>query len=1139
MRPRHEASERQIQAARPGVSTWLSANAGSGKTRVLTDRVARLLLEGTEPQRILCLTYTKAAAGEMQNRLFRRLGAWAMLDDAGLRAELADLGLDHDLPPDRLAHARTLFARAIETPGGLKIQTIHSFCAGILRRFPLEAGVSPQFTEAEDRATALLRAGIVEDLADGPRVALIDAVAAHVTDATLDDLTAAIAGRRDTFATLPDRAGLLDLFGLPEDADADTPLRIAFDGTEAGLIAAAVPVLAGQSPTMVRLAEILAAINWTAPDQAALAMLCGQFLYSKEGITRAEAKTASVPTKKAQAALGNNLEPFQALMERVAHAREAELALAAVDKAEALHGFAAAFLPEYARRKQARGWLDFDDLIGKARQLLNHPAVAAWVLYRLDGGIDHILVDEAQDTSPAQWDVIDRLAQEFTSGVGSREGVNRTIFVVGDKKQSIYSFQGADPDGFDRMQAEFGDRLAAAGSGLDSLSLDYSFRSSTAILHLVDLVFRDAAAAGFRAEGHHIAFKSDLPGRVDLWPVVEKASDVDDRVWTDPIDRRGARHHDVILAERIANTVKAMIDNGETIPEDGPGPGQFRRRPLRPGDVLILVQRRSDLFAEIIRACKAAGLPIAGADRLKVGAELAVKDLAALLRFVATPEDDLSLAAALKSPLLGWSEKQLFDLAHDRGGAFLWRALRDREGEFPDTLAMLRDLRDRADFLRPFDLIERILTRHDGRRRLLGRLGAEAEDGINALLSQALAYESSDIPSLTGFLVWMETDNLEIKRQAGGAGNLVRVMTVHGAKGLEAPLVILPETGPRRTPKDAEIFQVDGVPLWKTPAAASPARIAAARDAVRARQEQERLRLLYVALTRAEKWLIVAAAGDIKPDQDCWYRMVEAAMVDAGAVPEGDILRLEHGDWDGLAEVEAAVPDPVSVALPGFLSHPAPAVAAPVAVLSPSDLGGAKALAGEAGQDEEAAKLWGTRVHLLLEVLPDLARADWPAAAAGLLAGASESERAAALAEAVSVLTAPALAPVFAPGSLAEVAVTADLPGGRRLHGVIDRLILGPDRVVAVDFKTNATVPARPDEVPEGLLRQIGAYASALAQICPDRVIDCAILWTRTATLMTLPPDLVAAALKRATALTPPAAIHSVASNPSYSGDRI
>jgi ATP-dependent helicase/nuclease subunit A len=1118
MRPRHEASERQIQAARPGVSTWLSANAGSGKTRVLTDRVARLLLEGTEPQRILCLTYTKAAAGEMQNRLFWRLGDWAMLDDAGLRAELADLGLDRDLPADRLAHARTLFARAIETPGGLKIQTIHSFCAGILRRFPLEAGVSPQFTEAEDRATTLLRAEIIEDFADGPQVALVDAVAAHVTDATLDDLAAAITARRDAFAALPDRAGLLDLFGLPAGFDTETLLASVFEGDEHDLFRRMRPALIASGGNNEKAALRLAECSGS--DLAALAVLESVLLFGSSAKQPFGAKIGSFPTKPLrEGALADLMPALEALMERVESAREPRLALAAVDKAQALHGFAAAFLPEYARRKQARGWLDFDDLIGKARQLLNHPAVAAWVLYRLDGGIDHILVDEAQDTSPAQWDVIDRLAQEFTSGVGSREGVNRTIFVVGDKKQSIYSFQGADPDGFDRMQAEFADRLAAAGSGLDSLSLDYSFRSSTAILHLVDLVFRDSAAAGFRAEGHHIAFKSDLPGRVDLWPVVEKAKDEDDRVWTDPIDRRGTRHHDVILAERIAATIKTMIDTGETIPVDGPEPGQFRRRPLRPGDVLILVQRRSDLFAEIIRACKAIGLPIAGADRLKVGAELAVRDLAALLRFLATPEDDLSLAAALKSPLLGWTEQQLFSLAHGRGGAFLWRVLRDRAAEFPETLAMLHDLRDQADFLRPFDLIERILTRHDGRRRLLGRLGAEAEDGINALLSQALAYESSDIPSLTGFLVWMETDDLEIKRQAGGPGDLVRVMTVHGAKGLEAPLVILPDTGPRKPPKDAEIFQVEGVPLWKTSAAASPARIVDAREEVRGRQERERLRLLYVALTRAEKWLIVAAAGDIKPEQDCWYRMVEAAMTDAGAAPEGDILRLEHGDWDGVPLIGAAVRETSAVVLPGFVSGPVPAVAELPPVLSPSDLGGAKALPGEAGQDEEAAKLWGTRVHHLLELLPELPRAGWAAAAAVLLADAPEVDRGAALTEATAVLTAPALAPLFAPGSLAEVATSADLPDGRRMHGVIDRLIVGPDRVLAVDFKTNATVPDRPEDVPEGLLRQMGAYAGALALIYPRRRIDCAILWTRTATLMPLPADLVAQALARSPCL--------------------
>ncbi|MFV0514574.1 MAG: double-strand break repair helicase AddA [Jhaorihella sp.] len=1119
MTRRHDAGERQIQAARPDVSTWLTANAGSGKTRVLTDRVARLLLEDVQPQNILCLTYTKAAAGEMQNRLFRRLGEWAMLDDATLADRLADLGIGARLEPDRLAYARTLFARAIETPGGLKIQTIHSFCASLLRRFPLEAGVSPQFTEMEDRAAVLLRAQIVEDFADGPQSGLVDGIAAHITDSTLDKLTAALTGRREAFATPPDWPELLARFGLPEDADPGLPSAIAFDGSEAALIAACAPILATQSATMASMAETLSEIDWSAPGQRELDRLYPLFLFTGNGQYLPEAKTKSVPTRKAQEALGPLLEPFQDLMQRVAAAREAELALAAAQKTRALYAFAAAFLPEYERRKQRHGWLDFDDLILKARQLLTDPAVAAWVLYRLDGGIDHILVDEAQDTSPAQWDVIEKLTREFTSGASGREGVDRTIFVVGDKKQSIYSFQGADPAAFDRMQAEFSRRLYDIGAPFENLTLDYSFRSSDAVLRLVDLVFRDQGSAGFGDKSEHIAFKSDLPGRVDLWPVVEKTGAEEDRAWTDPLDRRSERHHDVILAERIAGNIRAMIERGETIPEDGPEPGEIRRRRVRAGDFLILVPRRSALFAEIIRACKSAGLPIAGADRLKVGAELAVRDLAALLRFLATPDDDLSLATALKSPLLGWSEQALFDLAHRRPERTrLWQALRDRAAEFPETLAILHDLRDAADFLRPYDLIERTLTRHDGRRRLLGRLGAEAEDGINALLSQALAYERSDIPGLTGFLVWMETDDLEIKRQAGGAGNMVRVMTVHGAKGLEAPIVILPDTGPRKPPPDEEIMLAGDVPLWKTATAASPRLIAAAREAARERAANERLRLLYVALTRAEKWLIVAMAGDPDKTGDSWYRMVEAAMREAGATEEDGILRLSHGEW--AAPPLAETPDPVvrAVPLPGFFRHPPPAGAKAPATLSPSDLGGAKAMPGDAGLDEDAAMLRGTRIHLLLEHLPGMAPAGRQAACTNILRDTPQAERATLLAEAETVLDEPALAAVFAPDALAEVPVTA-LVRGQRIHGTIDRLILTGDAVLAVDFKTNATVPDTPDAVPEGLLRQMGAYGAALAQIYPGRRIETAILWTRTARLMALPHDLVTDALDRTACL--------------------
>ena len=1116
--PRDAATEIQIRAARPDRSTWLSANAGSGKTRVLTDRVARLLLDGTDPQLILCLTYTKAAASEMQNRLFARLGEWAMLEDGDLTGTLNDLGLDGALPPRKLREARRLFARAIETPGGLKIQTIHSFCAALLRRFPMEAGVSPAFAEMEDRAARLLRTEITEDIAVGPDAGKLQALARHFTGEMLDDLTDAIAGRRPLFEAglTPERLG--EVFDQPPGLSGDDVARGVFLGNEAELLGQLIPALLASGPNDVKAGKRLQQI--TDLDLAALPVLEGVFLTGAGAKQPFSAKINSFPTKDCRAQLANIMPRIEDWMLRVEDAREARLAADAMAKTRALHDFAQVFLPAYAAAKEARGWLDFDDLILRARTLLTNPGVASWVLYRLDGGIDHILVDEAQDTNPVQWQVIEKLAQEFTAGEGSRPDTARTIFVVGDKKQSIYSFQGADPREFDRMRGEFQDRLADVGRPLQTVDMEFSFRSSQAILRLVDQVFADAEDSGFAAEQSHKSFKSALPGRVDLWPLVTRPEAPEKPAWHLPLDIKAPNDPAIILARQVASHIRHLIDTRHPVPESDPGrDGRHPMRPVRPGDFLILVQRRSDLFHEIIRECKSCGLPVAGADRLKVGAEMAVRDIAALLSVLATPEDSLSLATALRSPLFGWSEAQLYDLAQGRAARYLWTELRNRAADFPATLAMLDDLRRQADFLRPYELIERILIRHDGRRNLLARLGPEAEEGLDALLAQAMAYERSAVDSLTGFLGWLETDEMEIKRQTENSSNLIRVMTVHGAKGLEAPVVILPDCGQRRLRDRGHLVVADDTVLWRTAKDASPERMRRAAAEARAAEMAERDRLLYVALTRAEKWLIVAAAGDPGKDGHSWYAKVEAGMQRAGAVthafPDGIGMRLEYGDW-GETEIDPVELDPVlQLSLPSYFRRPAVAVQPIPASLSPSGLGGAKALPGDAALDEEAVLRRGRQIHLLLEHLPRAGRINWQALAGRLLADGPDAAGADLpdlLGEVAKVLAAPALAPLFVPGALAEVAVTADWQG-HRLHGTIDRLIVSPDRVLAVDFKSNAIVPATADQVPVGLLRQMGAYAHALGQVYPGRRIDTALLWTRTATLMALPHDLVTDAL--------------------------
>ena len=1117
---RHDdATMRQIAASRPGVSTWVSANAGSGKTKVLTDRVARLLLDGVDPQHILCLTYTKAAAAEMQNRLFKTLGAWAMLPDDALVDRIRRLGHDFRAAAPALAHARSLFARAIETPGGLKIQTIHSFCSALLRRFPLEAGVTPHFTEMEDRAAKLLRAEVVERLAAGPQADRLHALARHLSGDTLEDLTRQVVMHRAAFADPVDDAELARLFDLPPGCTRESLTAEVFLGDEADLLNDLVPALLASGTNDVKAANKLLQI--AALDFDALPVLESVFLTGEKAKEPFSAKIGSFPTKTCREGLAHIMPRIEDFMLRIETARERRLGLVAMAKTCALHDFARIFLPAYEEAKLLRGWLDFDDLILGARDLLTDRRVADWVLYKLDGGIDHILVDEAQDTSPVQWQVIERLAQEFTSGEGTRPDAPRTIFVVGDKKQSIYSFQGADPREFDRLREEFSERLAATARPLQTIAMEHSFRSSPAVLGLVDATFEGLEESGFTPEQSHKPFKAAMPGRVDLWPLVEAPETPEEPVWYSPLDIRTPDDPGMVLARTVADAIAAMI--GTPLPDDT-GQGA---RPITPGDIMVLVQRRSEMFHEIIRACKARGLAVAGADRLKVGAELAVKDLTALLSFLATPEDSLSLATVLRSPLFGWDEGALYDLAQGRAQRHLWAELRNRAGEFPDTMTVLDDLRAQADYLRPYELIERVLTRHDGRRRLLARLGIEAEDGIDALLAQAMAYEQNAVDSLTGFLVWMESDTLEIKRQMGSAGDRIRVMTVHGAKGLEAPVVILPDTARIRPRNDGQIA-AGPVPLWRMTKPEAPQIQRQADEAAQAADAAERDRLLYVALTRARQWLVVAAAGDLGNNGQSWHDKVRTGMERLGAAPfaspTGDGLRLEFGTWpDTAAEAEKEETPPLPT-VPAFLSNPAPDLPEAAAALSPSDLGGAKALSGDAGADEETAKRRGRLLHRLLEHLPAAKADDWPALAARLLSmgkdAAQGDEMAELLAEAASVLRAPALAHLFSADALAEVEITAPLASldNRRIHGIIDRLIITPERVLAVDFKSNAVVPERAEETPEGLLRQMGAYAEALMHVYPGRQIETALVWTRTATLMPLAHDLVLAALRR----TPP-----------------
>jgi ATP-dependent helicase/nuclease subunit A len=1101
-----DALAAQIRAARPEASSWVAANAGSGKTRVLIDRVARLLLGGADPARVLCLTYTRAAAAEMQTRLFRTLGAWAMAPEEELRAAIDALGEPGAaLHADRLEHARTLFARALETPGGLKIQTIHAFCDALLRRFPLEAGTSPGFAVLEDRAARALRADTLDALAAADAPAFAALAARHATD-DFDPLLQEIGRRRALFAGRFDRGALAAALGVdPEAAGPTLPL----DAADVGMLRALAAAAAAAGGTGVELAADLgAALAAADPDERQRAV-------EDAVLTRKYERRKNFPVKAVRQGHPALAAAVDAFVDRLLAARETRLARAAFERGCAVNDFARVWLDALAKRKAARGVVDFDDLIDRAQALLAHSETAAWVLWRLDGGIDHVLVDEAQDTSPAQWRVIEAITAEFFAGAGARE-TPRTVFVVGDEKQSIYSFQGADPAAFGAMRDRFERMLADMDAALARCDLIWSFRSAPPILGLVDAVLAGPAGAGVSRPARHRAGDPDAPGRVEVWPFADAPEKPDDGAWDDLPDTPAREDPVAALAARVADEVGAWLAERRALPGDPDG------RTIRPGDVLILVQRRGPVFEAVIRALKRAGVPVAGADVLRIGAELAVRDLLAALRVAATPADDLSLAAVLRSPLGGLGEAGLYRLAQPRPGR-LWDALAAADPA-PPIREALRDLRSQADFLRPYELLQRLLVRHDGRRRLIARLGVEAEDGVDALLDQALAYESVEPPTLTGFLAWIDRDEVAVKRRAEEAADQVRVMTVHGAKGLEAPIVILPDTAARQEGRDPpQLLPLGPAVGWRTRAEDRPAAIAAAEAARQAEVAAENHRLLYVALTRARTWLIVAGAG---PTGDGgWHRLVADAMAGLGPVAEegrfGPRLALGH-NWTEAPGVAARPAAPPS--LPAWALRPPPAPPPDALPLAPSALGGAHALPGE-GLDEAAALARGADLHLLLEVLPAGPRADWPGLARRLLPARTADAREDLLSEAVAVLDDPGLAGLFGPDALAEAEVAAPLAalGGRRIVGRVDRLVIGADRVLAVDFKSNRVAPPVPEATPDAILRQMGAYAAALAAVYPGRRIETAVLWTRHRRLMALPGPLVAAALARAGRLLDPA----------------
>ena len=1131
----------QHRASDPAASVWVGASAGTGKTKVLTDRVLRLLLGGTAPERILCLTFTRAAAAEMALRITSELARWTFADDESLDAALAALTGERSSRSMR-DRARRLFATVLDVPDGLKIQTIHAFCQSLLRRFPLEAGVAPNFEIADERMSTALLGTARARLLHAARPGVDDALAVHLAAMTavvgeegFGALLADVSSARDRFAAVMARHGgtagaiaaLRPRLGVAAGTTAESVLAEAsaegaFD--RPALAFAAGTLAVGSKTDRER---GLAIAGWLATDAAGRA--AGFDGYSlaflrQDGGPRHRLITKGLGDAHPEAAdaLAREQARVAAVVERWNAARVAESSAALIE-------VAARHLALYDDEKTHRAVLDYGDQIAISRGLLARTGLAPWVLYKLDGGLDHLLIDEAQDTSPAQWAVIAALAEEFFAGEGTRE-TRRTLFAVGDEKQSIFSFQGADARALAAAHRSFRDRAQAAGRAWESLPLAESFRSTAAVLAVVDAVFaRPEARSGVTAEAapiRHRVHRAGAAGRVELWPPVAPQERVPPTPWALPVARETADDPAAWLAALLAEKVAAWTQ--EPAAERSDGWLEARGRAIRPGDVMVLVRRRGPFVDHLLRAFKARGVPVAGIDRMVLTEQLAVMDLIALGEFCLLPDDDLTLATVLKSPLIGLDEEDLFTLAHNRGDTRLWATLVGRRSEnavFASAYEALVSLRAAADALAPFAFYSEVLGARGGRAALFGRLGPESGDAIEEFLALALAYGRTHPPSLQGFLHWVRDGRAEIARDFEQGRDEVRIMTVHGAKGLQSPVVFLPDTMRKpgaRDPlvwlevegADAGVGAVEGL-LWPGRASREDPLTRAARAQARIAQEEEYRRLLYVAMTRAEDRLYVCGwQGRDRAPEDCWYALAQAGMeslkgVQPLALTEGAGLVYAEPQTATLAAPAAPVPEPEAPPPlpPELLTPPGVEPAAP-RPLAPSRALPDPAPRSPIDRTGQGARLRGIAAHRLLEHLPTLAPAKRPAAARRLLANSSlnEGERE-ALAEAmIALVSDPAFAALFAEDALAEAPIAA-VVGERVIAGQIDRLLVREREVIALDYKTGRAPPEDSADVPVAYRAQMESYRTALAAVFPDRRITCGLLFVDAPRLIWLAPS--------------------------------
>ena len=1118
------ATSKQAVATQTESSVWVSASAGTGKTFVLTNRIIKLLLNDTtlKPSQILALTFTKAASQEMANRIRERLSEWALADETELNNKLTQL-LEATPTAEQTVRAKQLFQLVLTDP--VSVNTIHSFCQKILAIFPLEANISPNFklmdeTESNNLIEQATKT-VIKNHSIGkaePTWAFELYLSNYAESTFADNINNFVKGFHRFQRLFNYNEGLEGtLQSLAKE------LSVNIDLTPKSAIQTKINYInqACSTNQLQKLAENTLKAGKRAAD---LKSDIDTFLIEQTETTfnklHSHFMGTSGKAKTAKYVFGKVAEE-QAFIEDLFLDCQLNITQAmnnckSVDSyllTKAYLHIGWDVIQGYNTLKANCGNLDFDDLISKTASLLQNESQAEWVRYKMDNNITHVLLDEAQDTDSSQWQIVKAIVDEFFNGTDNTQ--NRTFFAVGDIKQSIYRFRGAEPQVFAEMR-EYLTNHQNGGYKFNIAELQTSFRSSEPILQFVDQVFaneeRAKAVDNLASNIKHQAYNVGSNGKVEIWPLIElpkeekveiekedSETDKSDFKWQLPkLNNNQQQTTATLLAGKTANSIKELLNSNTVL--------ATTEELVKPADIMILLRNRT-IMPEIIAALDKHAIPHSGADEIDLHNDQICEDIINLLKFIANPNDDLSLASTLRSPMFAFTDDELLSLATSKNNGSLWGKLFSNT-EFAETKQVLITLLN--SILPPYDLIIKALELTEAKGKYICRMANNStstattlvriEESINAFLNSALTWSKANGGTLDTFIHNFLTTPQKVKRELSNTGNCVRLMTAHKSKGLESPVVYLPDTNRDiLKSKDSDIWQTeedgkDTLFLHGRSQNLAPRLEKQLKEAEKSRMESDELRLLYVAITRAKEQLYI---GGITGDNTSWYSHISDAIAGnkSWKTINGNLTFEQTQQKVEIKQAQSVPLDVIEESLPSWATTTAPTEMAKIIEMASNALRQKEAIKNLANPRVNKFNK-GKIVHRLLEVLPN-----YPANQRNekgntfLNAAATEFSKPKQQHMLNSVINIINKYPnLFGENSKAEVSVSASF-GNKIIEGIIDRLIVENDIVTIIDYKTNSQVPPI-GEVPAEYKKQMSLYTKAIQAIYPNKIIKTKILWT-------------------------------------------